>query len=433
MTFPPLSFDDGRYQRKGIIHEGPYSDIFEVYDTDTSERQALKVLKLSGGDAATRRALFEKEVTSLTRLKHPAVVQLKRHFTDPQSGALCIALEYIPNPLPLRALIEDVEAGITEKRALQWSLDLLDQLIQGLEKAHQLDIVHRDFNPNNIVFARGGTGEIKIIDFGIAKLLDQFGITHVSLPNFLTYPYVSPEQTANHDLNIEHDYFTYGLVALTLLTWKLPKQRHQLSDSDINALLESLPANVPDPLYANKLRALILALTHKDSHHRPRPSQIRQVLQEVRLGLGERPILGLKVGGRVEEKMVEAGFHSPVAFFADLNQGTLAQYRETTRDDLKVINVQFFGKNTWLLTRTDQWNDNQEQLVAVDAGRLEAGNKWQQRNAKFCRYRLEKGVGNAKQLMDELFERQQLDTRSLEEEKKRRDFFRLSRSHLKNA
>lgn len=427
---PTLSFENGRYQRRGIIHEGLYSDIYEVYDSDTAERQALKVLKLSSGDSATRRALFDKEVTSLTRLKHPAVVQLKRHFTDSQSGALCIVLEYIPSAISLREFIENVEAGVTEKRGLQWSLELLDQLIQGLEKAHQLDIVHRDFNPNNIVLARGGNGEVKIIDFGIAKLLDQFGTTHVSLPNFLTYPYVSPEQTANHELNIEHDYFTYGLVALALLTWRLPRQRHLLSDGDISALLEPLSTSVSDPLYADKLKALILALTHQDPHQRPRPSQIRQVLQEVRLGLGERPTLGLLVSGKIEEKMMSAGFHSPAAFFADLNQGTLAHYREPKRDNQKVINVHFFGRNTWLLTRTDEWNANQEQLVAVDAGRLDPDAKWQRRSAKFCRFRLEKGPGNAKQLMDELFERQQLDTRSLEEERRRRDFFKLSRHIL---
>lgn len=426
MTRSVNSFDNGRYRQTGIIHDGLYSDIFEVYDNDTGQRQALKVLKLINGDLATQRALFDKEVISLTRLRHPAVVQLKRYFTDDNMGALCIALEYIPNPVTLRELIEGVENNVADKKELQWSLMLLDQLIDGLEKAHQLDIVHRDFNPNNIVIGRGGNGEVKVIDFGIAKLLDQFGTTHVSLPNFLTYPYVSPEQTANLDLNIEHDYFTYGLVALALLTWTLPKQRHLLGHGDINALLEKLPVHVPDPLYAERLKSLILALTQHDSSARPRPAHIKQVLEEVRLGLGERPLLGVKVSSKIEEKTMLAGFHSPQAFFNDLNQGTLAHYRETPRDGRKAINVHFFGKNTWLLTRTDEWNDNQEQLVAVDGGRLEAGAKWQQRNAKACRYRLDQGVGNAKKLMDELFERQELDTRTRAEETRRREFFELS-------
>lgn len=77
MTRSVNSFDNGRYRQTGIIHDGLYSDIFEVYDNDTGQRQALKVLKLINGDLATQRALFDKEVISLTRLRHPAVVQLK--------------------------------------------------------------------------------------------------------------------------------------------------------------------------------------------------------------------------------------------------------------------------------------------------------------------------------------------------------------------
>ena len=423
----PMAFDNGRYKRTGIINEGPYSNIYEVTDRETAERQVLKVLKLNNGDPAIRQALFDKEVLSLTKLRHPSVVELKRHFTDADTGLLCIALEHIPRALPLRLLIENVQARTTDKKDLLWSLDVLERLIRGLEKAHQLDIVHRDFNPNNIVLSHNGNGDVKIIDFGIAKLLDQFGETHVSLQTFMTYPYVSPEQTSNEDLNIEHDYFTYGLVMLGLLTWRLPRERRLLKENDINAMLESLPTYVADSLYASKLSDLVRALTSAERHQRPRPAQIRQLLQEVRVGSGERPALGLIVPNGTRQKMIEAGFHSAGAFFSDLNQGTVAYYRESLQPTRR-INVQFFGRNTWLLTRTD--DQNQEQLVAVDAKRLGADELRRRMNAYPCGYRLDEGPGNAKVLMDDLFERQRIDTRAEQNESKRRDHFKLSQRIL---
>jgi serine/threonine protein kinase/energy-coupling factor transporter ATP-binding protein EcfA2 len=427
VTTPPTSFDNHRYRVQGVIHRGLHATIYEVLDNETKERMALKVLELRYADPAIAQAMFYKEVESLSRFKHPAVIALRRYFTDPETQALCIALELIPRAISLRRLIEHVESGDLEAKSVLWCLDVLEQLIGGLEQAHRLGIVHRDFNPNNVVIDRGGEGDvIKIVDFGIAKFLNQFGTTHTTLQHFLTYPFASPEQSSHRDLNIDHDYFTYGLVAAAVLTWSLPKQEHLLSESEIELLLEPLNTAIKDPLYAEKIRVLLRSLTHPEPHERARPYQVRRVLQEVRVGLSERPLLGLVVPGSIEEKFIQAGFLSPQAFFADLNEGTLARYRESERNG-RTVNVYFYGKSTWALTTTDALRGNQEQLVMVDAGRNDPEiHRQVTRGASYCRFQLRPGQGNAKSLMDELFERRRHDERLREAERERRAYFKVA-------
>ena len=427
MTTPPISFDNGRYRVQGLIHRGLHATIYVVLDTETKERMALKVLELRYADPTIAQAMFYKESESLSRFKHPAVIALKRYFTDPETQALCIALELIPRAISLRRLIEHVESDDLEPKSILWSLDVLEHLIGGLEQAHRLGIVHRDFNPNNIVIDRSGEGDVvKIVDFGIAKFLNQFGTTHTTLQYFLTYPFVSPEQSSHRELNIGHDYFTYGLVATALLTWRLPKQEHLLSEAEIELLLEPLNTAIKDPLYAEKIKMLLRSLTHPEPHERARPYQVRRVLQEVRVGLSERPQLGLIVPGGVEEKFVQAGFLSAQAFFADLNEGTLARYRETERNG-RTVNVYFYGKSTWALTTTDALRGNQEQLVMVDAGRNDPEMHRQvTRGAIFCRFQLRPGQSNAKRLMDELFERQRHDERLRQAKQERQAYFEVA-------
>src|SRR5690606_28754498 len=113
----------------------------------------------------------------------------------------------------------------------------------------------------------------------------------------------------------------------------------------------------------------------------------------------------------VQDKILRSGYMSLDAFFADLNEGTMARYREAERNG-RTVNVYFYGRSSWAQTTTDNLRGDQEQLVITDAG-FNAPEEQQQnkRGTQYCRYSLSLGEGNAKALMDELYERQELDER----------------------
>lgn len=423
-------FGDGRYRVGGLVHRGHHAVVYQAVDGDTGERVALKVFDAPGVSSDILQAMFDKEVASLSRLKHPNVVVLKRHFLDERTGLLCLVLEYIPNSTSLAEVIRRVSEGEEEARPNSWVLDSLQDIIDAVEAAHSLGIVHRDLNPNNILVSRVGEVEtIKIIDFGIAKLIDQFGVKHTTLPHFLTYPYVSPEQVSNRGLSLPHDYFTFGLLATALLTWRLPEQAHLLTGEEIHKLLDLLKDHVADSLFVEKLSELVKGLTREEPYDRTKPHAVRKALRDIQVGLGDRPTVGLLPSGSVREKVLNAGFASMEAFMADLNDGAVAEYQEANRNG-RVVNVYFEGRNAWVLTKTDSLAGNEEQLVMVDAGRHDDGDRRLVNRGQHCRFRLRVGRGNAKALMDDLYERQSLERARKERERSRYEFTKVSRAIL---
>lgn len=427
-TPEPRAYDQGRYRVLERIRSSAHATLYRVYDDEAGDQLALKVLNRQYPDSGIVKAMFDKEVESLTRFRHPAVVELKRHFTDPSTGELCLALELVPNAISLRELIESVERRESEPRELKWCLNVLSHLAEGMEKVHLKNIVHRDLNPNNVLVGRSAGREyVKLVDFGIAKLIDQFGVPGTSLWQFRTYPFVSPEQSDNRALNVTSDLYTFGLLAVALLTWRMPTQDHLLERGEIEALMEPLQEVVTDPFYADRLKDLLQSLMSTEPSERPRPHTIRRVLQQVGTGMSERSDLGLIMYSGVKERMRLAGFRNADAFLNDLNQGTLARYQDVVRDGSRIVNVYFYGRSTWLLTSTDALGGNQEQLVAKDAGKFEPDElRRRARGAHPCRFKVQEGTSNAADLMNDLYDRQQQQLTTKEAEKRRRDYFKVA-------
>lgn len=422
------TYDDGRYLIRGVLGHGAHATVYEAFDIELEERVALKVLNLTIAQPDLARALFDKEVESLSRFKHRVIVKLKRAFQDSQTGVFCIVLEQVPRAVPLLDLIRSVERGESSPQSVDWSLKALESLIEGLEQAHLKSVVHRDLNLKNILVGRDGDHTfVKLVDFGIAKLLDQFGVTHVSLPHFRTYPFVSPEQGLNRDVRAESDYFVFGLVAASLLTWQVPDHDHVLEPAEVRDLLGPLTQYVQDGHHAQQLSALIERLTDPDPKKRPRPATVKRVLHEVRLGLSRRPELKVRMPTGIQERIIASGFTSVDAFLNDLNQGTLARYRSAERNGKRSVTVYFFGRSAWALTTTDSKRGNEEQLVVVDAGKNDPDeHRRRSRGAPHCPYQLAEGVGNGYEAMNDIFNRTKESVGLRELEQRRRDFFKAA-------
>jgi serine/threonine protein kinase len=427
MTKTSTTYDEGRYTVKGVLGRGAHATVYEVYDNELQKLFALKVLNQTLAQSDLAEALFEKEVSSLNRFHHPSVVELKRSFRDTQTGAFCIVLERVPKAESLFDLIRSVEQGSSSPRSIAWCLDVLESIIDGLEKAHSKQVVHRDLNLKNILLGHDGDREfVKIVDFGIARLLDQFGTTHTSLTRIWTYPFVSPEHALNRDVRQSSDYFVFGLIAASLLTWQVPKQDHVLQAQDIEELLKPLSKYINDAYIKTQIHTLIVSLMNPEPLQRPIPAMVKRVFNEIKLEFTDRPELKLRVPRGVEDEIKTLDFDSVEAFFHDLNHSTMARYQTSQQEDQQNT-IYFFGRSTWAATKSDKQSGDQEQLVLVKAGRNNPDeHRRRTRGASYCRYQLKVGFGNAYEAMNEIYKRTLQNNELKELERKKRDFFRSS-------
>ena len=164
--------DRGRYEIVGVLGRSPYATVYEAHDRKRGDRVAVKVLALAGSHREIVEAMFRKEVDALDGFEHPAVVQLRDRFTEPDR--LGIVLELVPGGRTLEQLVADVRAGKELRRPLRWRIDQLRRLLDALEAAHRRNVIHRDVKPANILVDRD-TDELKLADFGIARLLPRGG------------------------------------------------------------------------------------------------------------------------------------------------------------------------------------------------------------------------------------------------------------------
>ena len=120
------------------------------------------------------------------------------------------------------------------------TISIILQLAQGLQKAHEKGIVHRDVKPANIVVTK--EGEVKIVDFGLAKLRGQTKLTKEE-STLGTIVYMSPEQSRGEEIDAQTDIWSLGIVFYEMLTGKSP------FDADYDqAVIYNILNNIPEPI-----------------------------------------------------------------------------------------------------------------------------------------------------------------------------------------
>src|SRR5690606_21332870 len=190
------------------------------------------------GDASISKR-FDREAQGASRLDHPSCVRVS-DFGTTAGGIKYLVME----------LLEGEELG--ERLGQPWApdaaLELLEQIFAGLEHAHACGIVHRDLKPENIFLTRDPQGRdvAKIVDFGIAKLLDADGAAEVLTRAgmvFGTPRYMSPEQAAGGKVDERSDLYAVGVLAHQLLSGKLP-----FESEDLAAILRMQIMAPPPPL-----------------------------------------------------------------------------------------------------------------------------------------------------------------------------------------
>jgi serine/threonine-protein kinase len=207
-----------RYHIVRRIGEGGMGQVYLAEHVKMRRRSAVKVLHQGMVNDPDAIARFNREASNASQIQHPNVAAIY-DFGETEDGLIYLAMEFIDGE-PLRKVIERQGALPAVQAA-----DITRQVADALDAAHEMGIVHRDLKPDNIMIARGRTGEdvAKVVDFGIAKATsgDDQKVTRTGLA-IGTPEYMSPEQLSGDTLDNRTDIYSLGLVAFNMLTGQLP-------------------------------------------------------------------------------------------------------------------------------------------------------------------------------------------------------------------
>jgi eukaryotic-like serine/threonine-protein kinase len=212
----------GRYEVGELIGSGATADVHRGRDLSTGRLVAIKVLRTSLAQDQPFLAGFRREVRAATGLRHPAIVAVyDTGFEDIDTGSAVgmvrvpfIVMEHIAGQ-SLRALLRIRRLTLAE--SLQYQLGVLS----ALEASHRVGLVHRDVKPANVMVTPEGA--VKLVDFGIARALDDPDQTSTLAGVLLGTPtYLSPEQARGEIADARSDLYSAGCLLFELLTGRPP-------------------------------------------------------------------------------------------------------------------------------------------------------------------------------------------------------------------
>lgn len=204
----------GNYLIVNLIGEGGMGMVYKARDMVLDRTVALKILPphLTQNPEFLHR--IRTEAHAQARLHHPNIVTL--YSVQELAVGFILVMEFVEGQT-LHQRIQN-QGPLDSSEAAR----IFDKVLQGVAYAHQMGIVHRDLKPDNIFLTRNG--EVKIMDFGVAKILDNAEPTR-SRSMVGTLLYISPEQINGRDADFRSDIYTLGISLFETVTGRLPFER----------------------------------------------------------------------------------------------------------------------------------------------------------------------------------------------------------------
>lgn len=213
-----------RYETLSILGSGGMGTVYRVRDKTLDKIFALKVLRPELADDREAVVRFKQEISAAQNLSHPNLVSVYDWGLSTE-GSPYFVMDYVEG----RSLADIIKSE--KNLGLQRCLDLLLQVSDALAHAHEHNIVHRDLKPSNILISTSddGTEFVKVVDFGIAKILPPPGKDTVSLTKtaeiFGSPAYMSPEQCKGERIGKRSDIYSFGCVMFECLIGQPPFAR----------------------------------------------------------------------------------------------------------------------------------------------------------------------------------------------------------------
>ena len=202
---------DGRYKILEVLGVGGMAFVLKAEDLMMNRVVAIKILndQYNGDEQAETRFINESKAVAM--LSHKNIVSVYDVAIYPDMKY--IVMEYLDG-ITLKEYLD-------KKGALPWkeACIYIGQVLRALEHAHSKGVIHRDIKPQNIILQKNG--EIKVTDFGIAKLPNDSSLTTTEKAIGTVY-YISPEQASGKETSFSSDIYSVGVMLYEALTGRLP-------------------------------------------------------------------------------------------------------------------------------------------------------------------------------------------------------------------
>ncbi len=248
-----------RYEIGEVIGRGGMAEVHEGRDLRLGRRVAVKILRPDLAKDPTFQARFRREAQSAAALNHPNIVAVydtgEDVLTSPDGERTVvpyIVMEYVDG-MTLRQLLASGRRLLPER-----ALEITGGVLAALDYAHRHGIVHRDIKPANVMLTR--TGEVKVMDFGIARAINDVGTTMTAASAVMgTAQYLSPEQARGEVVDARSDLYSTGVLLYELLTGRPPFR----GDSPVSIAYQHvsempLPPSQVDPGVTAEVDAVVL-------------------------------------------------------------------------------------------------------------------------------------------------------------------------------
>jgi len=203
----------GRYQLGAMIGTGGMADVYLAYDQRLSREVAVKVLRSDLARDPSFISRFRKEALAAAGLNHPGIVAV---YDSGEEGDRSYIVMELVNGQTLREVIKSGQ-HISIDDILRIAIGILD----ALSYSHANGLIHRDIKPGNVMIT--DEGDIKVMDFGIARAMDDVGATMTSTWNVVgTAQYLSPEQATGDVADGRSDIYSVGCLLYELITGRPP-------------------------------------------------------------------------------------------------------------------------------------------------------------------------------------------------------------------
>lgn len=232
----------GRYRIEAELGAGGMGRVFRATQLALGREVALKVLPAGPDASPSALKRLEREAAAVARLRHPNIVTVYDAGTEPGIGAF-FAMELVRG----RSLLEELRAR--GRLPVAEAVDVVRQIAEAVEAAHQSGVVHRDLKPANVMLdGDGGKTSVRVLDFGIAKLVGEasdggdMGLTATGA-TVGTPVYMAPEQARAETVDARVDIWGLGVTLYELVTGVRPFAR-----GSAPATFAAILAEEPEPL-----------------------------------------------------------------------------------------------------------------------------------------------------------------------------------------
>ncbi|HEV2860549.1 MAG TPA: protein kinase [Pyrinomonadaceae bacterium] len=342
----------GPYLLLSLLGRGGMGEVYLAHDPRLNRRVALKLLPAGVADEGARRRRFEQEARAASAISHPNVAHI--YEIGEADGRRYIAMEYVRGRT-LREALRRGPLGASD------ALDIAAQIADALADAHEAGVLHRDIKPENVVLR--DDGYVKVLDFGLAKLLEDKlradAPEAAPLPSLHTEPelmmgtsdYMSPEQVRRERADSRTDLWSLGVVLYEMLAGRRPFSGRGTREVIVAILerepepIERVTKGLPAELHEVVAKALRKSAAERFQSAREMADELRRVARLIEAGVSPSAQSSEKLGdGAAPPAAPSAGPSRPYGVL-----GRMAEFRASALNSTLASTLQRRWRPVYLL------------------------------------------------------------------------------------